>query len=454
MEYRTEKDSMGEVRVPEDRYWGAQTQRSLENFRIGEDLMPVGIIRAFAIVKKACARANAFLGALDEERAKLISRVCDEILDGSLDRHFPLSVFQTGSGTQTNMNVNEVISNRGNELSGRKLLHPNDHVNRSQSSNDTFPTALHVAALLSVKNDLEPALSYMTDVLYGLEKDHEGVLTVGRTHLQDAVPIAFSREIGAWRAAVERSRAMVEAACAGLYELALGGTAVGNGLNCPEGFSDLAVSLVAKQTGLPFVPADNKYRALSSKGDIAFAHGAFRTLAADLYKIACDVRLLSSGPRCGFGEISIPENEPGSSIMPGKVNPTQCEALIMASAEVMGNDVTVGLASSGGQLQLNACMPVIAYDFLRSARLLSDSVRSFTAHCLVGLSANRKKMEQNLSRTLMTVTALTPKIGYDAAAAVAKAAKEHDTTLREEAIASGVLTGEEFDRIMDVKNMV
>ena len=454
MEYRTERDSMGEVKVPADRYWGAQTQRSYENFRIGEEKMPKGILRAFAVVKKACALTNYSLGLLDEKRATLISSVCDEILAGKLEGHFPLAVWQTGSGTQSNMNFNEVIANRGNEIAGEKLLHPNDHVNRSQSSNDTFPTALHIAAVVALKEKLCPALEEMIADFKRLEKENEGVVTVGRTHLQDAVPIAFSQEISGWRAMVERSLFMIRNASDGLLDLALGGTAVGTGLNCPAGFAEKVAEEVAKETGEPFRTAPNKFHALSSKDDIAFAHGALRALAADLMKIANDIRWLSSGPRCGLGEIRIPENEPGSSIMPGKVNPTQCEALTMVAAEVMGNDVTIGIAASQGNFQLNVYMPVIAYNFLQSVGLLADAVRSFTAHCLSGLTADRKKMKENLDRTLMSVTALSPHIGYDNAAKIAKAAHKNGTSLREEAIAQGFMTGEEFDRLVKPEEMI
>ena len=399
MEYRTERDSMGEIKVPADSYWGAQTQRSLENFRIGEEKMPQGILRAFAVVKKACAVTNRALGLLDDKRAELIVTAAEEILAGKMKGQFPLAVWQTGSGTQTNMNFNEVIARRGNELAGEKLLHPNDHVNRSQSSNDTFPTALHIAAVLSLREGLEPALEEMIASFRRLEKENEGAVTVGRTHLQDAVPIAFSQEISGWRVMAERSLAAVKTASDGLLDLALGGTAVGTGLNCPKGFAEAVAKEIAEETGVPFRTAANKFHALSSKDDIAFAHGALKSLAADLMKIANDVRWLASGPRCGLGEIKIPENEPGSSIMPGKVNPTQCEALTMVAAQVMGNDVTVGIAASQGNFQLNVYMPVIAYNFLQSAGLLAVGVRSFTAHCLTWLTADRGKIAENLNRT-------------------------------------------------------
>ena len=454
MDQRIERDSMGEIKVPADRYWGAQTQRSYENFRIGEEKMPKDILHAFAVVKKACALTNRTLGLLDDKRASLIVTVADEILAGALEGHFPLAVWQTGSGTQTNMNFNEVIANRGNEIAGERLLHPNDHVNRSQSSNDTFPTALHVAAYLALTEKLEPALAEMIDAFRRIEKESEGIVTVGRTHLQDAVPIAFSQEVSGWRGMAERCLAEIKTAKDGLLGLALGGTAVGTGLNCPKGFAEAVAEEIKKETGAPFRTAPNKFHALSAKDDVAFAHGALKSLAADLMKIANDIRWLASGPRCGLGEITIPENEPGSSIMPGKVNPTQCEALTMVAAQVMGNDVTIGVAASQGNFQLNVYMPVIAYNFLQSVTLLSDAIRSFTAHCLAGLKANKEKMAENLDRTLMVVTALSPKIGYDNAAAIAKAAHKNGTTLKEEAVRLGYLTGEEFDRLVKPNEMI
>jgi len=454
MKYRTERDSMGEVQVPADRYWGAQTQRSFENFRIGEEKMPLPILRAFAVVKKACALTNHTLGLLDEKRTEIIVRAAEEILDGKLNGNFPLAVWQTGSGTQTNMNFNEVIANRGNEIAGEKLLHPNDHVNRSQSSNDTFPTALHVAAVLALRERLIPAMKEMIDAFSRLQQENEGVVTVGRTHLQDAVPIAFSQEISGWKAMIQRSLDAITASMNGLYDLALGGTAVGTGLNCPKGFAEAVAEEIAKETGAPFRTAPNKFHALSAKDDIAFSHGALKSLAADLMKIANDIRLLASGPRCGLGEITIPENEPGSSIMPGKVNPTQCEALTMVAVQVMGNDVTIGVAASQGNFQLNVYMPVIAYNFLQSVGLLADAMHSFTAHCLSGLAADREKMASNLSRTLMLVTALSPHIGYDNAASIAKAAHKNGTSLREEAVKLGFMTAEEFDRLVRPEEMI
>ena len=454
MEYRTEKDSLGEVRVPADRFWGAQTQRSLENFPIGQEKMPREILFALANIKKACARVNASLGVLDEERRDLIVRVCEMILAGSFEGEFPLSVWQTGSGTQTNMNLNEVIAYCGNRMAGKELLHPNDHVNRSQSSNDTFPAALHLAFALVIRQKLEPALLEMIATLRRLEAENEGVITVGRTHLQDAVPLSFSQEIGGWRSMVERSLEAIRASFDGLLELALGATAVGTGLNAPKGFGEAVAAALAKETGIPFRSAPNKFRALSARDDVAFAHGALKTLAADLYKIAADIRWLSSGPRCGFGEVTIPENEPGSSIMPGKVNPTQCEALSMVAVQVMGNDTAVGIAASQGNFQLNVYLPLLAYNCLQSANLLADAVASFTTRCLCGLKPNREKMEENLRRSLMLVTALSPKIGYDNAAAIARAAHKNGTTLREEAVKSGLLSAEEFDALTDPEKMI
>lgn len=449
-----EKDSLGEVAVPAGHLWGAQTQRSLENFPIGQEKMPAEIISALALLKKVCARVNFSLGVLDEERRDLIIRVCNSIAAGNFEGEFPLSVWQTGSGTQTNMNLNEVIANSGNKMAGKSLLHPNDHVNRSQSSNDTFPTALHMAFATAIKNRLEPALEEMIATFARLEEENRGVITVGRTHLQDAVPLSFAQEIGGWRSMIERSLAAIRTAADGLLDLAIGGTAVGTGLNAPKGFGEAVARELAAETGLPFRAAQNKFRALSARDDVAFAHGALKTLAADLLKIANDIRWLASGPRCGLGEIAIPENEPGSSIMPGKVNPTQCEALSMVALQVMGNDTAVGFAASQGNFQLNVYLPLLAYNCLQSVTLLADAVASFTRRCLAGLKPNREKMEENLRRSLMLVTALSPKIGYDQAAKIAKAAHKNGTTLREEAIASGLLTAAEFDALTNPETMI
>lgn len=454
MNYRTEKDTMGEVPVEADKLWGAQTERSRNNFKIGSETMPKEIISAFAILKKAAARVNLALGKLDGERASVIEAVCDEITDGKLDGHFPLVVWQTGSGTQSNMNVNEVIANRGNEIAGKKLLHPNDHVNMSQSSNDTFPTAMHIAAYLSVRDRLIPAIDSLIGTFLRLEKENDGIIKTGRTHLQDAVPISFSEEISAWRMMLVSSRNAIITASSGLLDLALGGTAVGTGLNAPAGFSVAVAREIASLTGAPFVTAPNKYHALSSKDEIAFAHGALKTLAADMMKIANDIRWLASGPRCGLSEITIPENEPGSSIMPGKVNPTQCEAVTMVAAQVMGNDVTVGIAASQGNFQLNVFMPVIAYNFLQSSDLLAGAISSFDLHCARGIRANRDKMAENVSRSLMLVTALSPKIGYDNAAMVAKKAHAEGTSLKEAALSLSLVTAEEYDMTVDPEKMV
>ena len=435
---RIEKDTMGEIAVDDAAVWGAQTQRSLENFPIGKETMPDEIIRSFAILKKACATVNLRLGILDPERADLISAVCDEILCGKLDGQFPLKVWQTGSGTQTNMNLNEVIANRANTLAGKKLLHPNDHVNLSQSSNDTFPTALHVSCYLALREKLLPALEELIAAFAKLEADNAGIVKIGRTHLQDAVPISFSQEISGWRAMLERSRDAVKSSSEGLLNLAIGGTAVGTGLNAPRGFAEGVATEIASLTSAPFVSAPNKFQALASKDDLSFAHGALRTLAADLLKIANDVRWLASGPRCGLGEINIPANEPGSSIMPGKVNPTQCEALTMVAAQVFGNDTTIAFAASQGNFELNVYLPVCAYNFLQSANLLADAMDSFRSRCVVGITPNREKMNDYLQNSLMLVTALTPKIGYDNAAKIAKYAHTHNTSLAEAASALGL----------------
>ena len=452
--YRVERDSMGEIMVPSDRYWGAQTQRSLEHFPIGVEKMPPEVISAFATLKKAAAIANHKLGRLTDERCELICRVCDEIQEGKLEGNFPLAVWQTGSGTQSNMNVNEVIANRGNELAGEKLLHPNDHVNCSQSSNDTFPSAMHIAAAQGIGQQLLPAMEEMEQELLRLEEANRGIIKTGRTHLQDAVPIAFSQEISGWRAMLLCCKDMLEKALEALYPLALGGTAVGTGLNAPAGFAEGVAEEVAALTGLSFVSEENKFHALSSRDAMVFAHGALKALAADLMKIANDIRWLASGPRCGLGEISIPENEPGSSIMPGKVNPTQCEALTMVAVQVMGNDAAVGIAASQGNFQLNVFMPVLFYNFNQSVRLLSDAIRTFVKNCLRGLTANREKMQENLDKSLMLVTALNPHIGYDRAAKVAKLAFRENCSLKEAAVALGFLTGEEYDRAVQPENMV
>lgn len=454
MEYRIERDSMGEMQVPADRYWAAQTQRSLQNFEIGGEVMPREITHAFGILKKAAAIANFELGKLDEKKKDAISAACDEVAAGKLNDHFPLVVWQTGSGTQSNMNANEVIANRGNEIAGEQLLHPNDDVNKSQSSNDTFPTAMHIAAVLGIEDSLIPQMDAFIKTLRRIEKESEGIVKSGRTHLQDATPIAFSQEVSGWRNMIEKTKQMLLAALPGLKELALGGTAVGTGLNAPEGFAEEIAKQVGVLTGKAFVTAENKFHALTSKDDLVFAHGALKALAANLMKIANDVRWLASGPRCGLGEIFIPENEPGSSIMPGKVNPTQCEALTMIAVQVMANDVAVGMAASQGNFELNVFMPVCIYNFLQSVRLLADGIASFDKNCAVGIKANKEKMEHNLHNSLMLVTALNPYIGYDNAAKTAKKAHKENISLKEACVELGFLTSEKFDEVFHPEEMI
>ena len=454
MEYRIERDSMGEMKGPADRYWAAQTQRSLQNFEIGDEVMPREITHAFGILKKAAAIANCNLGKLDEEKRSAIEQACDEVIAGKLNGHFPLVVWQTGSGTQSNMNANEVIANRGNEIAGNKLLHPNDHVNMSQSSNDTFPTAMHIAAVLGIEDRLMPEMDRMIETLKRLEKENEGIVKSGRTHLQDATPIAFSQEISGWRNMIEKTKKMLEAALPGLKELALGGTAVGTGLNAPKGFAEEIAKQVGNLTGKEFVTAENKFHALTSKDDLVFAHGALKALAANMMKIANDVRWLASGPRCGLGEIFIPENEPGSSIMPGKVNPTQCESMTMIAVQVMANDVAVGMAASQGTFELNVFMPVCIYNFLQSVRLLTDGLKSFNDNCVTGIKADREKMSHNLHNSLMLVTALNPYIGYDNAAKTAKKAHKDNISLKEACVELGFLTPEKFDEVFHPEEMI
>ncbi len=454
MEFRIEHDSMGEIQVPADRYWGAQTQRSFENFKIGVEKIPTEIIRAFAILKKAAAMANNRLGKLDQKRLDAISQACDEILEGKLDGHFPLAVWQTGSGTQSNMNVNEVIANRGNEIAGEKLLHPNDHSNMSQSSNDTFPTAMHIAAALAIEDQLFPSIDRLISTFDRLMKENEGIIKTGRTHLQDATPITFSQEISGWKNMLEKSKEMLTMSLSELRELALGGTAVGTGLNAPKGFDTEVAKAVSELTGKDFKTAENKFHSLTSKDELVFAHGALKGLAANMMKIANDVRWLASGPRCGLGEILIPENEPGSSIMPGKVNPTQCEAVTMVAVQVMANDVAVGMAASQGNFELNVFMPVCIYNFLQSVRLLSDALVSFNDHCAVGIKANKEKMDENLHRSLMLVTCLNPHIGYENAAKTAKKAFKENISLKEACVELGFLTAEKFDEVFKPEQMV
>lgn len=458
MEYRIEHDSMGEVKVPAGKYWAAQTQRSHQNFPIGVGLetMPREITHAFGILKKAAAMANHALRPekMTGEKLEAITKACDEVISGELNEHFPLVVWQTGSGTQSNMNANEVIANRGNEIAGKKLLHPNDDINMSQSSNDTFPTAMHIAAVTAIEDKVLPAIDTLAATFLRLEKENEGIVKSGRTHLQDATPITFSQEISGWRASLERDKELLERSLPTLKELALGGTAVGTGLNAPKGFDEKVAAAVSELTGKAFRTAPNKFHALTSKDEIVFAHGALKALAADLMKIANDVRWLASGPRDGLGEIFIPENEPGSSIMPGKVNPTQCEAVTMVAVQVMGNDVAVGMAASQGNFELNVFMPVCIYNFLQSARLLAEAMLSFNDNCAVGIKANKEKMEHNLHNSLMLVTALNPYIGYENAAKTAKKAYKENISLKQACVELGFLTEERFDEVFHPEEMV
>lgn len=458
MEYRIEHDSMGEVQVPADKYWAAQTQRSHMNFPIGVGIetMPREITHAFGILKKAAAMANHALKPekMTEEKLAAISEACDEVISGALNEHFPLVVWQTGSGTQSNMNANEVIANRGNAIAGKKLLHPNDDINMSQSSNDTFPTAMHIAAVTAMEDRVIPAIDHLVETFLRLEQENQGIVKSGRTHLQDATPIAFSQEISGWRASLQRDKEMLLLSLPVLKELALGGTAVGTGLNAPKGFDEKVAEAVSQLTGKNFTTAPNKFHALTSKDELVFAHGALKALAADLMKIANDVRWLASGPRDGLGEIFIPENEPGSSIMPGKVNPTQCEAVTMVAVQVMGNDVAVGMAASQGNFELNVYMPVCIYNFLQSARLLAEAMESFNVNCAVGIRANKEKMEHNLHNSLMLVTALNPYIGYENAAKTAKKAYKENISLKEACVALGFLTAEKFDEVFHPEQMV
>jgi fumarate hydratase, class II len=456
---RTEKDTMGTIEVPADRYWGAQTQRSLEHFRIGSDRFPREIIRALGVLKKACALVNRELGLLPEDKARAIVQAADEVIEGRLDEHFPLSVWQTGSGTQTNMNANEVIANRAIELLGGRLgsqqpVHPNDDVNRSQSSNDTFPTAMHIAVVEQIEGRLVPAVTRLRDTLRAKSRAFADVVKIGRTHLQDAVPLTLGQEISGWVSQLDRALGHIRAGMPGLHELALGGTAVGTGLNAPPGFGERAARVIADLTGHPFVSAPNKFEALAAHDALVGAHGALRALAAALTKIANDVRWLASGPRCGIGELRIPENEPGSSIMPGKVNPTQCEALTMVCAQVMGNDVAVGVGGASGNFELNVYKPLIVHNVLNSVRLLADACASFDTHCAHGIEPDRERIRELVERSLMLVTALAPRLGYDRAAKIAKTAHAEGLTLKEAAVKLGYLTAEEFDREVRPESMV
>ena len=458
MEYRIEHDSMGEMKVPADRLWGAQTQRSHENFEIGMGIetMPAEIIHAFGVLKKAAALANHELRPekMTDEKTAAIIAACDEVISGKLNGHFPLVVWQTGSGTQSNMNANEVVANRANQLAGKKLAHPNDDVNMSQSSNDTYPTAMHISAVLAIEDKLLPAVEGLIETFKRLEAENEGIVKSGRTHLQDATPIKFSQEISGWRSSLERDAELLRMAVGPLYGLALGGTAVGTGLNAPKMFGEVVARKVAELTGKPFVTAENKFHALTSKDEFVFAHGAIKAAACDMMKIANDVRWLASGPRDGLGEIHIPENEPGSSIMPGKVNPTQCEAVTMVAVQVMGNDVAVGIAASQGNFELNVFMPVAAYNFLQSARLLAEAIVSFNRNCAAGITANKEKMNHNLHNSLMLVTALNPYIGYENAAKTAKKAFHDNISLRQACVELGFLTEEKFDEVFHPEQMV
>lgn len=454
MTYRIEHDTMGEVMVPADKYWGAQTQRSFQNFKIGTENMPQEIITAFAVIKKAASLVNMQLCSIDEKRGNLIVAVCDEILSGDLDDNFPLVVWQTGSGTQSNMNVNEVIANRANELAGEKLIHPNDHVNRGQSSNDTFPTAMHIAAVVNIEMNLLPSLRVLKKTFKNLSEENSHVIKVGRTHLQDATPLTLGQEISGWYEMLDKCEQMINISLSGIKELALGGTAVGTGLNTHSKFGELSAAEISKITRINFCSADNKFHALTSKDALVFSHGALKALAANLMKIANDIRMLASGPRCGIGEIDIPENEPGSSIMPGKVNPTQCEAVTMVAVQVIANDMAVAMAASQGNFELNVFMPVCIYNFLQSVRLLGDVMRSFEINCARGIKANLSVINDYLNKSLMLATALTPVIGYENTAKIAKTAYDENLTLKEASIKLGFINAEEFDKAVRPENML
>ncbi len=456
MQYRKEHDSMGEILVEADRYWGAQTQRSLENFRIGNEKMPIEVIHAFGIMKLAAARVNSKLlpKRMTKEKLSAIESAAGEVICGALDAHFPLAVWQTGSGTQSNMNVNEVIANRANELAGDRILHPNDDVNMSQSSNDTFPTAMHISAVTETKKRLFPALDMLIATLISLEREYGTVIKSGRTHLEDATPITFGQEISGWRASLEKDKELIEKSLTPLCELALGATAVGTGLNAPRGFDTKVAKEISKLTGIDFSTAKNKFHSLTSKDELVFAHGALKALACDLMKIANDVRWLASGPRCGLGEITIPENEPGSSIMPGKVNPTQCEAVTMVAVQVMANDTAVALSASQGNFELNVFMPVCIHNYLQSVRLLADAMTSFEKNCVRGIKPNVNKMTENLNNSLMLATALTPYIGYENTAKAVKKAYTESITLKEACVDMKLLTPEQFDEYFHPEQMV
>jgi fumarate hydratase class II len=458
MDYRIEHDTFGEIKVPADKLWGAQTQRSKENFKIGGEKMPIGVIRAFAHLKKSAAIASHAHGAISEAKMKAISAAADEVISGSLDDHFPLVVWQTGSGTQSNMNMNEVLAYRGNQLleewGEEERLHPNDDVNKSQSSNDTFPTALHVAGVVAVQQQLVPAIGVLKETLGKKSEEFMDIIKIGRTHLQDATPLTLGQEISGWHRMLEKTEKMITDSVESMKELAIGGTAVGTGLNAPAGFGDRVATEISAAVGIEFTSAKNKFHSLTSYDEIVYVHGAIKALAADLMKIANDVRWLASGPRSGIGEISIPENEPGSSIMPGKVNPTQSEALTMVVAQVMGNDATIGFAASQGNFELNVFKPVIIFNFLQSVTLLSDAMISFNDNCAVGIEPNREEIDRKVQNSLMLVTALNPYIGYENAAKIAKTAHAEGTTLKEAALKSGLLTEEQFDEYVVPSKMI
>lgn len=454
MNYRIEEDCLGQVKVPADKYWKSQTQRSLTNFNIGDELMPKSIIHSFAILKSACAKTNNHFKKITDKQYKAIQHVCDEIEKGNYINQFPLHVWQTGSGTQSNMNVNEVISMIGNEYANENILHPNDTVNASQSSNDTFPAALHIMTATKIHNELLPVLDEMIAQLKKLEEENQGIIKIGRTHLQDATPLYFSQEISGYRSMIEHSKAQILTSLEYVYELACGATAVGTGINCPIGFDEIVCKEIAEKTKLPFRPDSNKFHALTSKDAIVFTSGALKALAANCMKIANDIRWLASGPRSGIHEIDIPSNEPGSSIMPGKVNPTQCEALTMVAVQVMGNDAAIGFAASQGNFELNVFMPVIAYNMDQSIRLLSDCIHSFTIHCLNGLKANTQKMDENLHNSLMLVTCLNPVIGYEKAGHASQYAFKNNLSLKEAILELGYLTSEEFDTYVQPEKMI
>jgi len=458
VDYRIEKDTLGEVQVPADKYWGAQTQRSKENFPIGIEKMPEEIIHAFAILKRSCAKVNAELGKLEIEKTEAIVYAADAILAGELKEQFPLVVWQTGSGTQSNMNVNEVIAHKGNEWLQQKgsdlRLHPNDDVNKSQSSNDTYPTAMHIAFVLKLVESVQPAILKLKQTVADKAVQFEDIVKIGRTHLQDATPITLGQEISGWERMLEKCERMIKQSSEELLELAIGGTAVGTGLNAHPEFAERVSAEVAQFTGHAFLSAENKFHSLTSYDEAVYAHGGLKALAADLMKIANDVRWLASGPRSGIGELLIPTNEPGSSIMPGKVNPTQCEALTMVAVQVMGNDATIGIAASQGNFELNVYKPVIAYNFLQSCQLLADSMLSFEERCVRGIEPNKKQIQAHLEGSLMLVTALNPHIGYEKAASIAKKAYADETTLKEAAEALGILSTDEFDKLVRPENMV